>query len=318
MTASVDVEELHTTKSEKLLAFVMVVFLLIGGIWIYQEIDDRVRDAIELGGPTPVEQAAIDRHRVAQQRLFAAQTQQREARQNVEFTREEYRAALDADEPSAALERQYRAAQQELRTAQAAVVSAGRAAAAAEPAATAASRRADERRQDRLDRQQLVTFLLRLAFVLLALGVGYLTLSRLRGSGSRYLPIAGAVLVFATIMALGLAGDYLTDYFNPLDAGLLILSLVGVLATLGAFWALQRYLARRLPYRRVRKGECPFCCVPGAGQRALRGLRARGDRALRDVRAAAARRHRLLRELRRRLTPQLPGLPTTPRRAGTA
>ncbi len=98
--------------------------------------------------------------------------------------------------------------------------------------------------------------------MLLALGVGYLTLSRLRGSGSRYLPIAGAVLVFATIMALGLAGDYLTDYFNPLDAGLLILSLVGVLATLGAFWALQRYLARRLPYRRVRKGECPFCAFP--------------------------------------------------------
>ena len=129
--------------------------------------------------------------------------------------------------------------------------------AAAEPAATAASRRVDERRQDRLDRQQLVTFLLRLALVLLALGVGYLTLSRLRGSGSRYLPIAGAVLVFATVMALGFAGDYLTDYFNPLDAGLLILSLVGVLATLGAFWALQRYLARRLPYGGSARANVP-------------------------------------------------------------
>jgi len=42
MPTSVDIEDLGTTKSEKLLAFVMLVFLLIGGIWSYQEIDDRV------------------------------------------------------------------------------------------------------------------------------------------------------------------------------------------------------------------------------------------------------------------------------------
>ncbi len=262
MTATVDVEELHTTKSEKLLAFVMVVFLLIGGIWSYQEIDDRVRAAIELGGPTPQEQAALDRQRAAQQALFAAETRQAEARQNVEFTREEYRAALDADEPSAALERAYRAAQREHTAAQAARTAAATRAAAARPAAEAAQREVSNRIQERLDRQELVTFLLRLALVLVALALGYLTLTRLRARSSRYLPIAGAILVFATIMAFGLAGDYLTDYFNPLDAGLLLLSIVGVLATLVAFWALQRYLARRLPHRRVRKGECPFCSFP--------------------------------------------------------
>jgi hypothetical protein len=46
---------------------------------------------------------------------------------------------------------------------------------------------------------------------------------------------------------------------DPLDLGPLVLSLFGIAATLVAFWALQRYLARRLPARRAAKGECPYC-----------------------------------------------------------
>jgi hypothetical protein len=68
-----------------------------------------------------------------------------------------------------------------------------------------------------------------------------------------------------SILALALAGDYLTDYVDPLDAGVLVLSLIGVAATCAAFWLLQGYLARRLPQRRVRKGECPFCAFPVRG-----------------------------------------------------
>ena len=35
-----------------------------------------------------------------------------------------------------------------------------------------------------------------------------------------------------------------------------------------AYWALQRYISRRLPQRRVRRGQCPFCGYPaGAGPR---------------------------------------------------
>ena len=64
-----------------------------------------------------------------------------------------------------------------------------------------------------------------------------------------------------------LAGDYITDYVDPLSLGPLVLSLFGVVATIAAFAVLQRYLARRIPIRRVRKGECPFCGYPvrGAG-----------------------------------------------------
>ncbi len=282
MTASVDIEELGTTKSEKLLAFVMLVFLLIGGIWSYQEIDDRVRASIELGGATPAETAALDERVEAQRGLFEANSRSARARREVEFRREEFRTALDAGRPGIALERQYRAAQQELVRAQEARRGAREALNAAQPAAESVQRRVDARIEERRDRQELVTFLLRLAFVFVSLALGYVSLARLRGRGSRYILLAGAIVAFATLMAFALAADYVTDYFNPLDAGLLLLSLVGALATLAAFWALQRYLARRLPHRRVRKGECPFCAYPVRGNERCEGCG-------REVVAACAR-----------------------------
>jgi len=282
MPTSVDIEDLGTTKSEKLLAFVMLVFLLIGGIWSYQEIDDRVRASIELGQATPPEQAALNQSVEAQRRLLEADSRGARARRDVEFRREEFRAALDAGRPSVALERQYRAAQQELVRAQEDQRAARAAFDAARPAAESVQRRVSARIEERRDRQELVTFLLRLAFVFVSLVLGYVSLARLRGRGSRYILLAGAIVVFATLMAFALAADYLTDYFNPLDAGLLLLSLVGVLATLAAFWALQRYLARRLPHRRVRKGECPFCAYPVRGNERCEGCG-------REVVAACAR-----------------------------
>ena len=271
MTASVDIEELQTTKSEKLLAFVLVVFLLIGGVWSYQKIDDRVRETIELPKPTAAERGAIDRHNRAQRRLFTADSRTGEARREVEFRREEFRAALDAERPSAALERRYRAAQQRLAAAQADKAAAARVVAAARPAAEAAQRRVSARVEERRDRQELFTFLLRLGLVIASLLAGFVALSQLRNRGSRYLPLGGGVLVFGTILAFALAADYLTDYFNPLDSGLLLLSVVGVLATLAAFWALQRYLARRLPVRRVRRNQCPFCAFPVYGNNRCEG-----------------------------------------------
>jgi hypothetical protein len=59
-----------------------------------------------------------------------------------------------------------------------------------------------------------------------------------------------------------MAGDYITDYVDPVALGPLVLALAGIVLTLLAFVALQRYLGRRVPIRRVRKRECPFCGFP--------------------------------------------------------
>ena len=99
--------------------------------------------------------------------------------------------------------------------------------------------------------------------VLAALVSAFALLGRLRTTGSRYLPLGLAAVGFAAVLALVMAGDYVTDYVDPLEFGPLVLAAVGVGLTLVAFVALQRYLQKRIPIRRVRKGECPFCGFPG-------------------------------------------------------
>jgi hypothetical protein len=262
MSAGLDVEQLQSTKSEKLLALVLAVFLLIGGVWAYQEIDDRVRAGLPLRDPTPAEQQAIRTLDRAQARRFRAGETVRQKRSELELRREAYRTALDAGDPARPLRTRYRAADAAFEQARADEQRAARAEAAATPAATAAQERVSRDVEKRRDRQELVIFLLRTGAAVVFVLLGYLMLTRLRDKGSRWFPLAGSVVLFATVFAFVVAGDYLTDYFDPFDAGILLLSLIGAAATVVAFWLLQRYLARRLPLRRVRRRQCPYCGFP--------------------------------------------------------
>ena len=117
--------------------------------------------------------------------------------------------------------------------------------------------------------------------------VGYLLLTRLRDRGSRWFPLSASVVLFATVFAFVVAVDYLTDYFDPFDAGILLLALIGARATVVAFWLLQRYLARRLPLRRVRRAAVPVLRLPCRRQRALRGVRSRSAGGVRTLRRPA-------------------------------
>ncbi|HEV3408360.1 MAG TPA: zinc ribbon domain-containing protein [Gaiellaceae bacterium] len=263
MSTRVDVEELQTTNIEKLLAVVLAVFLLIGGLWAYQEIDDRVRAAVETApAPSPEDEAAIARLETARGQLDAAREHERQALTELELRREAYRTALDAGRPAAQLGRDYRSADADYERARAETQDAEREVDAARPAADAAARRAAAAYESRLERQGLYIFLPRLALVLAAMIFAYWLLGRLRRGNSRYLPVGFAVVGFAAILAFVMAVDYTTDYIDPLDLGPLVLSVVGIGLTLLSFAALQRYLARRVPYRRVRRRECPFCGYP--------------------------------------------------------
>jgi hypothetical protein len=262
--AVVDIEDIESTKSEKLLAVVLAVFLLIGAIWTYQELDDWVAEKV---APvqvqlSPADQAAIARSTAANQRLAAAQTQIMQAQADLELKREAYRTALDAGQPAADLERDYEAAQDELVRAQDEASAAQAEVAASALAAKVAYGRQQEQLQTKTDRHELVAFTLRLGLVLALLGFGYWLMGRMRRKRSRYFSVALAVVGAAALLALVLAADYLTDYVDPLELGPLVLAVVGVGLTLVAFAALQRYLAKRVPMRRVRKHECPFCGYP--------------------------------------------------------
>jgi hypothetical protein len=262
----VDVEQIETTKGEKLLAAVLALFILIGVVWLYQEIDDQVREAMPAEAqPGPQDAAALRRAGTAEERLRRAVGARARARDRLELRREEYRAELDAGRSAPDLEQAYRAAQATFARAEDEEAAARREVEEARPAAAAAAERqgAELAREQR--RQTLTIFVVRLVVVLALVGLGYWGLGRLRGRGSRWYPLALAFVASAALLALVMSGDYVTDYLDPLQLGPLVLSLAGIGMTLLAFAALQRYLERRLPLRRVRKGECPFCGFPTRG-----------------------------------------------------
>jgi outer membrane murein-binding lipoprotein Lpp len=254
---AIDIEEIESTKSEKLLAVVLAVFLLIGGVWTYEKIDDVVRETTRVT-LNPAEQAAQQRFGDAQSHVYLAQEEEGAARSDLEVKREAYRTALDAGQPAGDLEAAYHGAEERFAAAQVATRDAERAVEAARPAAAAAS----EHQARGFRHTELIAFLARLAFVLTTLAGAYFLLGALRKRHSRYFPMGLAAVGFAAILALFMAGDYVTDYFDPLELGPLVLALVGIALTITAFAALQRYLARRVPMRRVRKRECPFCGFP--------------------------------------------------------
>jgi len=271
MTTRVDVEEIETTRSEKLLATVLVAFTLIGLLWVYFHIDVEREYELRSSRATlsASERAALARDDRAFDELRTATRRQAARRQQLVDRREAYRTALDEGRRDSLLERRYRAAQAGYAGAQTQRRAAAQSRVAAAPAARAVRRQltaADEREQARIDRLQRhddrVSLARRLALVLLTLAAFYVLLGRLRRRRSRYIPAAMAGVAAVTLLALVMAVDYLTDYIEITDLGVLVLSVAGAFMTLAAFAALQRYLARRIPERRVRKRECPFCGYP--------------------------------------------------------
>ncbi|HEU4393140.1 MAG TPA: zinc ribbon domain-containing protein [Solirubrobacterales bacterium] len=266
--------EIETSGSEKVLAVVLAVFIAIGAIWGYFKLDEVVAEkdhvypaAQELVGAE--ELSAIQDHRQASRSVRAAQSERRAAVRGLELRREAYRTALDAGEPSAELRAEYESARAGLAAASRELATASAAEVRTRPPAVAAQDRLTELRQDaaeRADEDQArhdrIVFFLRLGLLVLMLGGAYRLLGRLRSRNSRYLPAALAWIGATAVLACVMATDYTDSYLEFDEVGPLAISIVGVALTLVAFVALQRFLAKRVPARRVRRGECPFCGFP--------------------------------------------------------
>jgi hypothetical protein len=262
-THAIEIEEIQTTRGEKVLALVLVVFVLIGLVWAYDKLDQRTYHVVQ---PTAAEQNAIAAHNRATQELSLATAERQQALSELELRRERYRTALDAGGVATPLEREYQQAEQELAAADTRVARAQARVAATQPAADAASKRAADEAARLARNEARLTFFLRFVLALVVLGASYGLLLVLRGS--RYFTLGLAAVGAAAVLALVFAGDYAEDYVEWERTGPLALSVAGVGLTIATFWGLQRYLKRRIPLRRVRKRECPFCGFPvGDGAR---------------------------------------------------
>ena len=269
--------EVETSAAERVLAVVLAVFIAIGAIWAYVKIDEVAKPETSSYLPNQAlvdrgELAAITRHREASREVAAAERDRRSARQQLELRREAYRTALDAGEPAADLQAEYEEAQaafvtasREVRVASAAEARTAGAAAAAEAHAEELRQDAAAERDDEQTKHDRIVFLLRLVLLIGMLAASYRLLIRLRSRNSRYLPAALALIGATAVLAIAMAGDYTESYLAFDEVGPLAISIAGIALTLLAFVALQRFLAKRIPARRVRRGECSFCGFPLRG-----------------------------------------------------
>jgi hypothetical protein len=269
--------EIETSTAEKVLAFVLAIFIAIGAFWVYDRLDEVAQPAVSTHQPNAAlrdraEQAAIERHSDAIQEVRTARRDGQEATRQLELRREAYRTALDAGEPSAELRAEYEAAQVKLAAASRDLKVASAIEERTQPAAVDAEARTEERRDDaRAERDDeetkhdRIVFLLRLVLLIGMLAGSYRLLIRLRSRNSRYLPAALALIGATAVLAIGMAGDYTGSFIEFDEVGPLAISIAGIALTLAAFVALQRFLAKRVPARRVRRGECAFCGFPLRG-----------------------------------------------------
>jgi len=270
--------EIETSLSEKILALVLAVFIAIGAIWGYVKLDEVAQPD---SNPYPADRELIDRgeiaaiqsNREAIRSVEVARRERRATTRQLELSREAYRTALDAGEVATEQRTEYEAAQAQLASASRDLVAAAAVEARTRPDAAGARRELTERRQaeakqadeDRT-RHDRIVFALRLVLLALMLAGAYRLLIRLRSRSSRYLPAALAWIGATAILAVVMAADYTDSYIAFDEVGPLAISVVGVALTLAAFVALQRFLAKRVPARRVRRGECPFCGFPVRGK----------------------------------------------------
>src|SRR3989442_2660441 len=101
MSTRVDVDEIGVTRTEKLLAFVLAGFLLLGGLWIYHRLQRP--EYVNVAPPTPAQAQALNQFQRAQERLSRAGDAVGSARQRLELTREADRTALEAKQPAGAV-----------------------------------------------------------------------------------------------------------------------------------------------------------------------------------------------------------------------
>lgn len=261
MTTRIDTEEIASTKSEKFLAVVLAVFVLIGASWTYVKIHDwtGVNTAENY---TQAEQQILDQRDEADGNEFLAEEHLSSVETELNAARADLDLAVNRGEPTDELETAYREAQDEFASARDNRDTFRAEAREARAAAAEAENDRRERAEESSAWREWLSAGLRLALIGGMFAGSVALINRLRVRDSRYVPLGFALAGSAVVMALVFAIDYVTDYIDILELGPIILSLFGIAVTIAAFTALQRYLARRIPRARVRKNECPFCGFP--------------------------------------------------------
>jgi hypothetical protein len=248
-------EEAQTTRVERFLSFVLAVFVLIGLLWAYAVPLDRTDGYRDVFPTVPPAVVARDE---AQRGLDEAKTRLSAAQANEVQARETYRTKLDAGQPAPTEAAAFSRAQADRQVAEKVAADAQRVLDQRKPVGDQAELDASRLYREDLDRRERDTLLMRLGLAFVALVLGFGVFEQLRRRRSRWVqPAMGGVAAAVVLTAVMTA-----DYLDLASVGPIALSLTGTALTLGAIVAYQRWLAARLPERRARKAECPWCGYP--------------------------------------------------------
>jgi len=272
-----EMDEIESSRAEKLLAIGLVVFLLVGGFWILDRLGslptrpDYMTVAAAEG--LPAAESAYRQAETDYQRGLDAAEQARsameQARADYEFMREEYRVALErgVDDPALAQAHETARVAFELASTRFEIADAARASLETKLIEPLATYRTTVDRVDRAakraeDRYQLIAFALRFGYTFPLFGLSVWLWLRLRRRNARYLILATGFMGFGGIQAVGLIGQY--GWYLLRDIGPIAISVTGSAVCVAGLVALRRWLgsARRLATSRLRRGQCPYCGFP--------------------------------------------------------
>jgi hypothetical protein len=279
-----DASEHAVARSERLLAWILAGFLLLALGWGYARIGDSIEDGRRDGLAElqrPVEERGYAREdersdlgliytysssAVEEARLTAASRAR-----SLERARERYRTAIESGESSETLKVAYRAADRrataseeklrERRRSRAAAIAKLRAYDRSVAPGRDAELRAVEAYEDTAYRRII---LWRTALALGSLALGLLLLRLTTARLPRAVTLAQSAVGAGALITLTLVVDYSAVNLDFYTAGPLGVAAIGSALTIAAFVALQRYLVRHRPARRIRSGECAACGQPSA------------------------------------------------------
>jgi hypothetical protein len=272
-----EIDEVESSRVEKLLALGLVVFLLVGGFWIMDRLGslpprpDWTGISAAQGLPEAERElrvVEVDYQRGVEAVIQAQQTLDR-ARAEYEFRREEYRVALERDLASPELAAAHQRAKEAFEKAQGEFEVAETVASTLQ-ARLAGPRETFERLQRAVgeaakraeDRYQLAIFALRFGYALPLFGLSVWLWLGLRRRRARHLILATSFMGFAGIQAVGLVGQY--GWYVLRDIGPIALSAAGSAVCIAGLVAVRRWAtsAKRLATSRLRRSQCPYCGFP--------------------------------------------------------
>lgn len=272
-----EAEEMETTRVEKALLLGLVVFLLIGGLWMLNQIEslvpspDRADVEVEMNvGPV---RAAVEQLQTVvsarQNALAAREKAAAQADKAYQFRREEFRTGIEASRRSPGQDAEYRqarrtyeATQADVRGAEAAVRQAEAQLAGPQARFDALERRVGDIYEGRVHRRELLLFVLRFGYAGATLTLAWLAWQRGRRARWRFLSLLTGFLLAAVGQLVILALMYLWGLLEGIAQ--LGIAALGALGCALALMALKRWVFNheRITRARLAHRVCPACATP--------------------------------------------------------